>query len=199
MSACSPYKKYHGHLSCTSSQKPRHSISLVAMAEMGAFKTDDPLPSPAFTNNYHEHTLKDEAWKHRAPYRIQTPEEFGPVKWRAKCKCGRISYTLKRDKPLNAKFCHCRGCQVMHGAPFQWAAIFHKDDVNFTKGCSGLSFYSSSQNSQKYQMPTKVSCSFCHTLIMDEGRNVCLLFPQLIELEGSQDEQRKKREAFKPT
>lgn len=34
---------------------------------------------------------------------------------------------------------------------------------------------------------------------MDEGRNVCLLFPQLIEFEGSQDEQRKQRDAFKPT
>lgn len=87
----------------------------------------------------------------------------------------------------------------MHGAPFQWAAIFHKEDVNFAKGCSGLSFYSSSENSQKYQMPTKVSCSFCHSLIMDEGRNVCLLFPQLIEFEGSLDEQRKQMEAFRPT
>lgn len=166
---------------------------------MGATTTDDPLPCPPFANNYHEHTLKDEAWKHRAPYRIQNREELGPVKWRAKCKCGQISYTIKRDKPLNAKFCHCRGCQVMHGAPFQWAAIFHKDDVNFTKGCSGLSFYSSSQNSQKYQIPTKVSCSFCHTPIMDEGRNVCLLFPQLIELEGTHGDQREQREVFKPT
>lgn len=34
---------------------------------------------------------------------------------------------------------------------------------------------------------------------MDEGRNMCLIFPQLIELEGSGDEQREKREAFKPT
>lgn len=34
---------------------------------------------------------------------------------------------------------------------------------------------------------------------MDEGRNMCLMFPQLIEFEGSQDEQRKQREAFRPT
>jgi uncharacterized membrane protein len=34
---------------------------------------------------------------------------------------------------------------------------------------------------------------------MDEGRNVCLIFPQLIELEGSSDEQREQRGAFKPT
>ncbi|KAJ5688794.1 hypothetical protein N7462_003186 [Penicillium macrosclerotiorum] len=169
------------------------------MSAIGITQTDNPLPSPAFTNNPPEHTLEHETWKHRPPYQIQSAAEFGPVQWRARCQCGRVSYTLKRDKPLNAKFCHCRGCQVMHGAPFQWAAIFHKDDLNFAQGSSGLSFYSASHNSQKYDMPTKVSCSFCHTLIMDEGRNVCLIFPQLIQFEGSAEEQRKQMEAFKPT
>ncbi|KAJ5177273.1 uncharacterized protein N7482_003150 [Penicillium canariense] len=169
------------------------------MAEMGAFKTDNPLPAPAVTNNISEHTLDGEEWKHRAPYQVQSPDEFGPIKWRAQCKCRRVSYAVKRDKPLNAKFCHCRGCQVMHGAPFQWAAIFHKHDLSFTNGSAGLSFYSASHDSQKYDVPTKVSCSFCHTLIMDEGRNMCLVFPQLIQLEGSQDEQRKQRDAFRPT
>jgi hypothetical protein len=110
------------------------------MAEMGALKKENPLPSPAFTNNHHEHTLKEESWKHRAPYQIQPPEKFGPVKWRAKCKCGKISYSIRQDKPLNAKFCHCRGCQVMHGAPFQWAAIFQKEDVNFARGAAACRF-----------------------------------------------------------
>lgn len=87
----------------------------------------------------------------------------------------------------------------MHGAPFQWAAIFHKDDVSFNTGSCGLNFYSSSKDSQDYHTPTKVSCAFCHSLIMDEGRNVCLLFPQLIEFEGSVEEQKKQRDLFKPT
>ncbi|KAJ5466600.1 hypothetical protein N7539_009556 [Penicillium diatomitis] len=169
------------------------------MAEMGESLGEAPLPNPAFTNNNHEHTLKEESWKHRAPYRSLSDEEFGPIKWRGKCKCGNITFSIRREKPVNAKYCHCRGCQVMHGAPFQWAAIFHKEDVNFSRGCSDLAFYSSSGNTQQYQMPTKVSCSFCHTLIMDEGRNMCLLFPQLIELEGSSDEQREQRNIFKPT
>lgn len=73
----------------------------------------------------------------------------------------------------------------MHGAPFQWATIFHRQDVSFSSGPYELNFYSALQNTQKYHKPTKVSCSFYHTLIMDEADKVCLLFPQLIEFEGS--------------
>ncbi|KAJ5586668.1 uncharacterized protein N7459_002433 [Penicillium hispanicum] len=169
------------------------------MAEMGISLAGNPLPLPAVTNNPPENTLFDEEWKHRSPYHIQSPDEFGPIQWRARCQCGRVSYALNRPQPLNAKFCHCRGCQVMHGAPLQWAAIFHKSDLSFARGFSGLQFYSASQNSQNYHTPTKVSCEFCRTPIMDEGRNVCLIFPQLIEFSGSQDEQRKQREVFMPT
>ena len=169
------------------------------MAEMGTEQTDSPLPLPAFTNNPHGDALNEGAWKSRPPYSIQSHNEFGPVKWRARCKCGRVSYAIKRYRPLNAKFCHCRGCQVMHGAPFQWAAIFQKQDISFTNGSNGLSFYSAAQNSRNYSTPTKVSCEFCRTPIMDEGRNMCLIFPELIEFHGSQDEKRRQREVFHPT
>lgn len=169
------------------------------MAEMGIETTEPSLPTPAVTNIHSESTLYDEEWKHRPPYNIQSPQALGPVKWKGSCRCGKVSYVLNRDQPLDAKFCHCRGCQVMHGAPFQWAVIFHKRDISFTHGSCGLSFYSASHKSQDYSTPTKVSCSFCRTPIMDEGRNVCLLFPQLLEIEGSLDEQRKRREVFMPT
>ncbi|KAJ5981517.1 hypothetical protein N7499_001475 [Penicillium canescens] len=169
------------------------------MAEMGIETTEDPIPCPAFTNRDQEQTVKDEHWKHRPPYQNQSEKGFGPIKWRGKCLCGKNTYILKQDRPLNAKYCHCRGCQVAHGAPFQWASIFHKHDMLFTSDPGGLVFYSSTHQSQEYKLPTKVSCSNCRTLIMDEGRNVCLIFPQLIELEGSSDEQREQREAFKPT
>ncbi|KAJ6110843.1 hypothetical protein N7486_003078 [Penicillium sp. IBT 16267x] len=165
---------------------------------MGIHNTEFPLPSPAVTNVFPENTLESEDWKHRPPYHIQDEKEFGPIR-KASCQCGRITYAMNRDRPLNAKFCHCRGCQVMHGAPFQLAAIFHKQDISFAKGSSGLSFFSATLNSQKYDMPTKVSCSYCHTLIMDEGSNTCLVYPQLIQLEGSAEERRKQLEVFKPT
>lgn len=68
------------------------------------------------------------------------------------------------------------------GAPFQWAAIFDKSSVSFTKGVQGLGFYCSSHCSRQYEVPTKVSCTFCHTPILDEGRQMCLLFPESIQV-----------------
>ncbi|KAJ5908673.1 hypothetical protein N7495_001355 [Penicillium taxi] len=170
------------------------------MAEMSsAIETSAPLPTPAFTNNHSEHTLSDEKLKHRSPYKLHLPGEFGEIKWSAHCQCRKISYSLKQYSPIDAKFCHCRTCQVMHGAPYQWAAIFNKDDISFDHGCSGLLFYSASHNTQESELPMKVSCSFCHTLIMDEYDEVCLLFPQLIEFDGTSDDRRKQMNHFKPS
>ncbi|KAI4176516.1 MAG: hypothetical protein LQ346_007879 [Caloplaca aetnensis] len=89
-------------------------------------------------------------WKHRAPYRVHHKNEHFNARYEGSCHCGKVTYQLSREKPLDAKYCHCTTCQKIHGAPFQWAAIFHKDDINFT------------------------------TPIMDEGRNMILLFPTLI-------------------
>lgn len=168
------------------------------MAEMGAVDVKDPLPSPAFTNIRHEQTLDGEDWKHRPPYQMQDLKEFGQIKWRAHCECGQVKYSIRRDVPLNGKACHCRGCQVMHAAPLQWSVIFHKEDVRFDQSASNLTFYNAAQKTDEYMSPTKVYCSFCRTPIMDEGRNVCLLFPQLIELHGSPEEQAKQKEVLKP-
>ncbi|KAJ5490699.1 hypothetical protein N7539_002266 [Penicillium diatomitis] len=146
-----------------------------------------------------EFTFQDEDPSNRPPYARPPLEEFGEVKWQAQCQCGEVKYKLRREKPLNAKFCHCRGCQVMHGAPFQWAAIFPKDDIRFDNGTTGLSFYAAQERNTKYQTPTKVSCATCRTPIMDEGRNMCLLFPQLIDFSHSADEQRERIATFLPS
>jgi hypothetical protein len=170
------------------------------MHDIGSDQPVDSLPCPAFTNRVPENTLEKEERKHRPPYDTRSESAFGPVKWRGKCLCGDVTYSLNREKPLNAKYCHCRGCQVAHGAPLQWAAIFEKDDMKFTSGASRLAYYSSTHHSQDHQdLPTKVYCANCRTPIMDEGRRMCLIFPQLIKLEGSDEEQRQQREIFKPT
>lgn len=155
-------------------------------------------PAPTLENSS-EYTFKNEDPSHRPPYSQRPLDEFGEIKWRAHCQCGRISYSLRRQRPLNAKFCHCRGCQVMHGAPFQWAAIFPKEDMRFDNGTGGLSFYAATEKTTRYQTPTKVSCSYCRTPIMDEGRNMCLLFPQLIDFSNSPEEQRERISTFMPT
>ena len=102
------------------------------------------------------------------------------AKYGACCQCGAVSYEVRAD-PLDAKICHCRDCQALHGAPMQWAAIFHKRDVRFTEGVERLRFYNSALNCQSRALPCKVSCGLCGTPIADEGRNMWLAFPTLFD------------------
>ncbi|KAL8802943.1 MAG: hypothetical protein Q9182_003493 [Xanthomendoza sp. 2 TL-2023] len=126
-------------------------------------------------------------WKHRAPYRVHDKQEGFKVRYEASCHCGKVQYQLSREKPLDAKYCHCTTCQKIHGAPFQWAAIFHKEDINFTNGIHDLGWYESSEKTCVHKLPCKVSCAYCRTPIMDEGRNMILLFPTLIDFKNPED------------
>ncbi len=98
----------------------------------------------------------------------------------ARCHCGAVRYDVSAD-PLDAKICHCRDCQVLHGAPMQWAAIFDKRDVHLTAGAEHLRYYHSSSGRHEHRLPCKVSCSRCDTLIADEGRRMWLAFPTLFD------------------
>ncbi|KAL8729149.1 MAG: hypothetical protein Q9181_005095 [Wetmoreana brouardii] len=126
-------------------------------------------------------------WKHRAPYRVHDKAENFNVRYEGSCHCGKVRYQLSREKPLDAKYCHCTTCQKIHGAPFQWAAIFHKEDINFTHGHHDLGWYESSEKTCVHKLPCKVSCAYCRTPIMDEGRNMILLFPTLIDFKDPAD------------
>ncbi|KAL8680269.1 MAG: hypothetical protein Q9224_002172 [Gallowayella concinna] len=126
-------------------------------------------------------------WKHRPPYKVHDKQENFKVRYEASCHCGKVQYQLSREKPLDAKYCHCTTCQKIHGAPFQWAAIFHKDDINFTNGIHDLGWYESSEKTCVHKLPCKVSCAYCRTPIMDEGRNMILLFPTLINFKNPED------------
>lgn len=44
---------------------------------------------------------------------------------RRQCWCGNVAFEFHGD-PVDAKHCHCKQCQHLHGAPFQWAVIFPK-------------------------------------------------------------------------
>ena len=63
------------------------------------------------------------------------------ARYRARCHCGAVCYEVDAD-PVDATICHCRSCQALHGAPMQWAAIFHKRHVRMTRGIEHLRFYS---------------------------------------------------------
>lgn len=79
---------------------------------------------------------------------------------------------------------------IIIGAPFQWAAIFHKDDIRFLHGVTGLRFYNSEKMAAEHTLPCKVSCAHCGSLIMDEGRNMTLVFPGLIDLKTEAEKAR---------
>ena len=123
-------------------------------------------------------------------------ETFGPayasltdpvftVKYRASCYCRAVQYEVCAD-PVDAKICHCLACQKLHGAPMQWAAIFHKHDVRITRGVDRLKFYNSEQNLHERILPCKVSCASCGTLIADEGRRMWLAFPSLFDFASTE-------------
>jgi len=126
-------------------------------------------------------------WKTKAPYKVHDPAEGFNTRYEASCHCGKVKYQLSREEPLDSKLCHCTTCQTQHAAPFQWAAIFHKDDINFTHGHHDLEWYDPTDKSIEHKLPCKVRCSFCHSPIMDEGRNMILLFPSLVHLKTDAD------------
>ena len=101
-------------------------------------------------------------------------------KYRAACFCGQVQYEVCAD-PVDAKLCHCKTCQKLHGAPMQWAAIFHKHQVRFTAGLDLLRFYNNEQDRVERILPCKVSCRNCGTPIADEGRRMWLAFPSLFD------------------
>lgn len=68
-------------------------------------------------NNGDDGALEGEhnQWKFRAPYRIHADDSNFHARYQGSCHCGRIHYQLSREKPLDAKYCHCRTCQKIHG------------------------------------------------------------------------------------
>ena len=104
---------------------------------------------------------------------------FNP-RYEARCFCGAVVYEVGAE-PVDAKICHCRNCQVLHGAPMQWAVIFRKRDVRFVSGTEQLRFFHVPSARHTRELPCKVSCSVCDTLIADEGRRMWLAFPTLFD------------------
>ncbi|WP_022669069.1 GFA family protein [Desulfospira joergensenii] len=122
-------------------------------------------------------------------------EDAGFVpKYEAACFCGTVRYEVSND-PLDAKICHCLACQKLHGAPMQWAAIFHKRHVRLTAGLKHLIFFNSEQNRPERILPCKVRCGRCGTPIADEGRRMWLAFPELFNF----GHRTKVPDSFKPT
>jgi hypothetical protein len=141
----------------------------------------------------------------KGPMMISTENGFGPEyaslddsafvpKYQASCFCGCMRYEVSGD-PVDAKLCHCRACQTLHGAPMQWVAIFHKHQLRFISGLDQLKFYNSEQGLNDRLQPCKVSCMQCGTPIADEGRRMWLAFPSLFNFGAAAEIP----DSFKPT
>ena len=58
----------------------------------------------------------------------------------------------------------------------------------FETGVQGLRFYKTSTQTSEHDLPCKVGCDHCGSLIMDEGRNMILLFPTLLDFESDEQQ-----------
>ncbi|KAH8656531.1 Mss4-like protein, partial [Tricladium varicosporioides] len=134
-------------------------------------------------------------WKFRAPHEVHEKNVHNfKALYEGSCHCGRVQYQLSREKPLDTKYCHCSTCQKHSGAPFQWAANFHKEDIKFLSGHHDLGWYDSSEKTTCHKLPCKVSCAYCRAPITDEGRRIILLFPSLIKFKTKEE-----KKNFDPT
>ncbi|KAL5521005.1 hypothetical protein ACEPAG_8927 [Sanghuangporus baumii] len=120
---------------------------------------------------------------HSIPPYVKTREDF-IAKYTGSCFCGSVKFEIAED-PVDASYCHCRQCQRLHGAPYQWAAIIHKDAVLFPNGTENLVFYNSQDYSNEHKLPCKILCSTCHSPLADEGRNMMLVFPVAMHFAGA--------------
>ena len=121
-------------------------------------------------------------WRHIPPYAVTDTDDRDvfEAKYRARCFCSAVAFEVRAD-PVDAKICHCRQCQLLHGAPFQWAVIFHKADVRFTAGIDDLYFYNAELGRAEHILPCKLSCKRCRSPIADEGRRMFLAFAPLFD------------------
>jgi len=132
-------------------------------------------------------------WTQQPPYASKYGASFSP-KYSGSCFCGKVRFSACED-PVDVKICHCRSCQSLHGAPMQWAAIFHKHHVLFAEeSLKELEFYNSTLLEKVKELPCKVSCKRCNSPIADEGRNMLMMFPSAFKFVGGETPPK-----FKPT
>ena len=75
-----------------------------------------PPPARVLVHPFHNSArMSMDEWKKKAPYRIHESDEHFNARYEGSCHCGRVKYQLSREKPLDAKYCHCTTCQVIHG------------------------------------------------------------------------------------
>lgn len=90
----------------------------------GEIARNNPAMSPSESNHAwvtgageksEELEIRHDEWKFRAPYKVHDAMEGFQSVYEASCQCGRVVYHINRDRPVDAKYCHCITCQTLHG------------------------------------------------------------------------------------
>lgn len=99
------------------SQQTIHSHFHTTTFKMAPSATEKPQAKSSGSNSSDVEGEQNE-WKFRAPYKVHENKDGGGFNtlYEASCHCGRVKYQLSREKPLDAKYCHCTTCQVLHGS-----------------------------------------------------------------------------------
>jgi hypothetical protein len=108
---------------------------------------------------------------------------------------GQYRYISSNRMIVDALISSCAipvGCYLLQGGTFVISHPGHvrkliTQDINFSYGHHDLEWYNPTGKSIEHKLPCKVRCSYCHSPIMDEGRNMILLFPSLIHLKTDED------------
>jgi len=102
----------------------RHGQSALGLQLHGDVARSNPAMAPSESNHARATSPRNKSedlevqpneWKFRAPYKVHDAAEGFQSVHEASCQCGRVVYQINRDKPLDAKYCHCITCQTLHG------------------------------------------------------------------------------------
>ncbi|UZJ52875.1 hypothetical protein CBS101457_002195 [Exobasidium rhododendri] len=120
----------------------------------------------------------EEGYLFKPPYAWSSKGDLFEATYLAACQCMKVEFEFHGD-PLDAKHCHCKSCQQLHGAPFQWACLYNKTSVRLKSSCDPmyLKFYSTQVGHSDHCVPCKVSCKNCGGHLFDEGRNMIMAYP----------------------
>jgi hypothetical protein len=77
--------------------------------------SDEKAKAHSSTQNKEDLEGEHNEWKFRVPYKVHENDKNFKALYEGGCHCGRVQYQLSREKPLDAKFCHCSTCQTLHG------------------------------------------------------------------------------------
>ncbi|KAG1821122.1 Mss4-like protein [Suillus subaureus] len=167
--SCSPCPSPEGH-----THQADHSAGKKSIPNTG-WCDSPPIPSCDGSDS-------EKDWMLKLPYNWSPvcgpdSEELFKTKYESSCWCSAVHFAFLGD-PFDAKHCHCRQCQWLHSAPFQWVVIFPKTSVRILENNSdALHCFSTTTKKASHHVPCKVSCDICWVPLFDEGKRMVLAYP----------------------